>query len=216
MFPDDPTLFYHGMLPFHCTCRAGARLSLLKWWCNKSQNIVKDITTDTGDTSLHCYLSSAQAATNSRRQRQQCFLAIQFLVEQYPDALCKINRMGMLGDNEDRSDDSEVQAEAVSSFFPHKALFKINFRPKQNEEIITCLAEQSVRNRRQIHPLLLIFLHQETKNKESVFFGETIVQVYTEYKREDIIFRSHPNYNSFGEWYDWVMLDFDAPEDESD
>jgi len=62
----------------------------------------------------------------------------------------------------------------------------------------------------------LRFLHQETKNKESVFFGETIVEVYTEYKREDIIFRAHPNYNSFGEWYDWVMLDFDEPEDDSD
>ena len=74
------------------------------------------------------------------------------------------------GDNENISDDSKVQAEIVSSFFSHKALFKLNFRPKQNEEIITCLAEQSVRNRRQIHPLLLRFLHQETKNKESVFF----------------------------------------------
>ena len=64
------------------------------------------------------------------------------------------------GDNEDDiSDDSEVQAEAVSSFFPHKALFKLNFRPIQNEEIITCLAEQSVRNRRQIHPIVLRFLH---------------------------------------------------------
>jgi len=51
----------------------------------------------------------------------------------------KINTNGN-GDNEDISDDSEVQAEAVSSFFPHKALFKLNFRPKQNEEIITCLA----------------------------------------------------------------------------
>ena len=73
-------------------------------------------------------------------------------------------------DNEGTSDDSEIQAEAVSSFFSHKALFKLNFRPKQNEEIITCLAEQTVRNRRQIHSLVLLrFLHQETKNKESVF-----------------------------------------------
>ena len=59
------------------------------------------------------------------------------------------------------------------------------------------------------------FLHQETKNKESVFL-ERIIEVYTEYKRDDIIFHAHPNYNSFGEWYDWVMLDFDAPEDDSD
>ncbi len=99
MFPDDPKLLYCGMLPFHCACHAGARWSLLKWWWDKSPNIVQVITMDTGDTSLHCHSLSAQVALNasaSHRQRQQCFLAIQFLVEKYPDALGKINRMGML------------------------------------------------------------------------------------------------------------------------
>jgi len=45
---------------------------------------------------------------------------------------------------------------------------------------------------------------------------ERIIGVYTEFKQDGIIFHAHPNYNSFGEWYDWVMLDFDAPEDDSD
>ena len=98
----------------------------------------------------------------------------------------KINTDGY-GDNEDISDDSEVQTEAVSSFFPHKALFKINFRPKQNEEIITCLAEQSVRNRRQIHPLLLRFLHEETKNKESSFLEKESLR-FIQNTREMILY----------------------------
>jgi len=40
--------------------------------------------------------------------------------------------------------------------------------------------------------------------------------VYTEYKQDSIIFHAHPTNNSFGEWYDWVMFDFAAPEDDSD
>ncbi len=49
-----------------------------------------------------------------------------------------------------------------------------------------------------------------------MFFGESVFEVYTEYKRVGIIFHAHPNYNSFGEWYDWVMLDFAAPDDDQD
>jgi len=37
--------------------------------------------------------------------------------------------------------------------------------------------------------------------------------VYTEYKQDSIIFHAHPTNNSFGEWYNWVMLDFATPDD---
>jgi len=78
VFPDHPKLFYHGMLPFHCACRAGASRFLLKWWWERFPDIVQVIATDTGDTSLHCYLSSPQAAV------KWYLLAVQFLVEKYP------------------------------------------------------------------------------------------------------------------------------------
>ena len=32
--------------------------------------------------------------------------------------------------------------------------------------------------------------------------------IFTEYKRNGITYRAHPNYNSFGEWYDWAMVKF--------
>jgi len=99
IFPDDPKLFYQGMLPFHCACRAGARWPLMKWWWKKFPDIVQEITTYTGDTSLHCYALSTFAAPNapdSDKQRQQRYLAMQFLVERHPDAVRKMNRKGML------------------------------------------------------------------------------------------------------------------------
>ena len=118
-------------------------------------------------------------------------------------------KTGIVHDDEDDNIDDDVQHDPIPSFLPVKPLFRVNLRPKQNEEIVKCLAEKSVRNRRQIHPILLRFLNEQFKDKNSLFFGESVFDVYTEYKRDGIIFRAHPNYNSFGEWYDWVMLNFD-------
>ena len=34
----------------------------------------------------------------------------------------------------------------------------------------------------------------------------TSVTLYTEYKRNDTLFRCHPDYRGLGPWYDWFML----------
>ncbi len=47
-------------------------------------------------------------------------------------------------------------------------------------------------------------------------FGESITEVYMEYIGDGILFHAHPNHNSFGECYDWVILDFAAPDDDQD
>jgi len=89
-FPQDSTLFYNGMLPFHCACHSGATRPFLNWWWKKYPDIVQLITEDTRDTPLHCYLSSAYG------QKQWFFLAVQFLVGKCSNALRTTNKMGML------------------------------------------------------------------------------------------------------------------------
>jgi len=99
-------LFHHGMLPFHCACRASATRSILTWWWEINPEVAQVTTTDTCATPLHCFLSSTQTAFDEMTspwrerycsaQRQRYFSAMQFLVEKYPDAVCKINQMGML------------------------------------------------------------------------------------------------------------------------
>jgi len=110
--------------------------------------------------------------------------------------------------------DNDAESNILTLFLPVRALFKVNLYLKETEEIVICLAEKSVRNRRQMHPIVLRFLHHQFKDKNSIFYGESIIEIYTEYKRDGIIFWAHPNYNSFGEWYDWVMLDFTPPDDD--
>jgi len=96
VFPQDAMLFYHGMLPIHCMCCAGGTRSLLKWWWKKCPEVIKLITMDTGDTLLHCYLSSAALSALTSHRKKQCFSTVQFLLEKHPDALRATNRMGWL------------------------------------------------------------------------------------------------------------------------
>jgi hypothetical protein len=37
---------------------------------------------------------------------------------------------------------------------------------------------------------------------------DIVVKGYTEYKRDKVMFRAHPNYHSNGLWYDWVHIDW--------
>jgi len=69
--------------------------------------------------------------------------------------------------DEDGDIDDNVEDDPIVSFLPVKPLFRVNLRPKQNEYIVKCLAEKSVRNRnrRQIHLILLRFLNEQFKEK---------------------------------------------------
>ena len=46
--------------------------------------------------------------------------------------------------------------------------------------------------------------------------GQTILELWTEYKRNGVTYCAHPNYNSFGEQYDWAMIQFEINGDTSD
>jgi len=78
---------------------------------------------------------------------------------------------GIVQHDEDGGIDDNVQDDPIASFLPVKALFRVNLRPKQNEDIVKCLAEKSVRNRRQIQSICLRFLNEQFKDKNSLFFG---------------------------------------------
>jgi hypothetical protein len=47
------------------------------------------------------------------------------------------------------------------------------------------------------------------QEREHAVLGTT-VEVYTEYKRHEFLFRSHPYYRSEQPWYDWVIVRWDV------
>jgi hypothetical protein len=54
---------------------------------------------------------------------------------------------------------------------------------------------------------VLDFLN-ELQNKVLPFIHDKELQVFTEHKRGDIIFRGHPNHRGDGPWKDWVRIDW--------
>jgi len=108
LFPEETMRYHQGMLPFHAACRAKAPFSVLELMLQHQRpEGIRMRTTDTNDTSLHCYLSSPnrRTATEETRPRddpQQQPLAdldlntVKDLVRRYPLALLIRNRSGWL------------------------------------------------------------------------------------------------------------------------
>jgi len=110
----------------------------------------------------------------------------------------------------DYADEEVVDENIIESKVIGSALFCIHLEKLYNQGMVECLAEKSVRMRRELHPSILSFISQEKENEEFALFGEKTIFIFTEYKRNGTTYRAHPNYNSFGEWYDWAMVKFEA------
>jgi len=114
-------------------------------------------------------------------------------------------------------EDLDTNSNVIESKLIGGPLFCVNLAPESEEQqIVECLAGKSVQTRCQLHPIILDFLYKERVQKDYPLKGQTIIELWTEYKRNGVTYRAHPNYNSFGEWYDWAMIQFEINGDTSD
>jgi len=67
----------------------------------------------------------------------------------------------------------------------------------------------------ELHPLILNWFEKEIKDSQSLFFKAAAIKIYSEYKRNQIHFCTHPNYRKIGCWHDWVMVMYEN-DDNSD
>ena len=110
-------------------------------------------------------------------------------------------------DVEENEDLEEIAIESRLSVGP---LFCVHLQLLYNQGMVECLAGKSVRIMRELHPTIISFLIQQKNNEYFPLFGEQDILIFTEYKRNGTTYRAHPNYNSFGEWYDWAMVKFET------
>jgi len=101
LFPNDPMHFHHDMLPLHCACLVGAPRSVLEWLVKQYPEAIRMATTDVGNLPLHCYLSSTtmvnrRISMDYSAEPPSHLSAVEYLLEQYPDAVYRPNRMGWL------------------------------------------------------------------------------------------------------------------------
>jgi len=60
----------------------------------------------------------------------------------------------------------------------------------------------------------LNWFKKETKDSQSPFFKASAIKIYSEYKRNQIHFCMHPNYQKTGCWHDWVMVMYENDDDD--
>jgi len=60
----------------------------------------------------------------------------------------------------------------------------------------------------EIHPFLVNWILEQLHKIDSPLHGSTCIDLFYEYKRSDILYRSHPDYHIMGPWHDWVMVTF--------
>jgi len=76
-------------------------------------------------------------------------------------------------------EDNEIQSKLIG-----QPLFHVNLGKPLNQGMVECLAERSVRTRRELHPIIISFLCQEQDFDDFPLYGERIINIYTEYKRD--------------------------------
>jgi len=118
-------------------------------------------------------------------------------------------------DANDVEEEGCIEDEVIESKLVGRPLFQVNLIPEYNQQEVVCLAEKTVRLCCELHPIVIKFLCQqwEEDDEDYPFQGVTTLDIFTEYKRNGTIYRAHPNYNSFGEWYDWAMIKFESEGD---
>ena len=67
-----------------------------------------------------------------------------------------------------------VDEDIIESKLIGSPLFCVHLEKLYNQGMVECLAEKSVRIRRELHPFIISFIHQEEENEEFALFGEKI------------------------------------------
>ena len=70
------------------------------------------------------------------------------------------------------------------------------------------ISKRATRGQREIHPVVLHYFYDDMQRTR--YPAGSTIECYTRVMIGDVSYRSHPNYNSEGPWYDWSMVNFET------
>lgn len=154
-----------------------------------------------------------------RLYESQCFARMMRTESSYDELANSYNKKHRL-DLGDVDSDATISSEATPTTAPGKLWSELVGKPKfefflDDNGIVQSkwLGKQKHKRLVEIHPVVIKFILNR------FFLGENChhskIEGFTEYVRNGVRFRAHPNYQSIGGWYDYVMVAFSAGEDET-
>ena len=91
----------------------------------------------------------------------------------------------------------------VSSQLTGKPKFEVSIGVATGSAGSAWLGKRKQKRLVELHPVVLQYLQNLIEDSTN---ATQRISGYTEYKRDGVLFRAHPNYQSTGMWYDWVMI----------
>eukprot|EP00978_Attheya_sp_CCMP212_P031891 scaffold122251_cov66-Attheya_sp.AAC.1 len=113
-------------------------------------------------------------------------------------------------------EDAEVEKKRkpYSDIFPISTLVVLRkCIPIQDNDVayvIDCYYRTKSVGSLEIHPVVINYLRSDS-------FGlrpNDQVNIFTEYKCDDVLYRAHPNFQNGGAWYEWCMVVFEIDDDD--
>jgi len=94
------------------------------------------------------------------------------------------------------------------SYLPNSASFRILFDDDGNC-VTKWLGKKHLKQNVILPTNIISWIQHSKKNKKSFFYDVDAFLIHLEYIQNSVTFHCHLNYKSNGEWYDWVMIQFD-------
>ena len=115
-------------------------------------------------------------------------------------------------ENHDNDPSQEDNDQQVHSELVGKPKFSITFHSTGSRAYTyRWLGKQQQHSLVTLHPSIKSWLVKDHRKRKFLH-----VEGYTEYRRDGLLFRAHPNYRSEGAWYDWCMVQFNVGESHDD
>eukprot|EP00978_Attheya_sp_CCMP212_P004525 scaffold9861_cov37-Attheya_sp.AAC.1 len=110
--------------------------------------------------------------------------------------------------------ESEKKRKPYSDIFPISPLVVLKYIPIPDNDVAyvidCCYRTKSIIGSTEIHPVVMNYLRSDS-------FGlrpNDEVNIFTEYKCNDVLYRAHPNFQNGGAWYEWSMVVFEIDDND--
>ena len=155
--------------------------------------------------------ATAQLQSQAKFQYQSCQRWYEWQLNQY--ALTRFGHKSIAFQkcmlNQEHAESDKKKRKPYSDIFPISPLVVLKCIPIPDNDVayaIDCCYRTKSLGSVEIHPVVMNYLRSDS-------FGlrpNDEVNIFTEYKSNDVLYRAHPNFQNGGSWYDWCMVVFET------
>ncbi len=111
---------------------------------------------------------------------------------------------------EDKNTNGTNELDEKNSFVIGKSKFKLTMTGAKQAKCECLPTKKKQKGHFHVHPSIIKWFGDNHQ-----LHGMGVANGYTEYMRNGLLFRAHPNYHSNGPWFDWGIVGFETDKDQN-